>query len=153
MAMTPADQRASDPASPAAIVTTYLTAYLSGEIATAQPPARDDFSFRAPLAETAGTKDVYFAGPDQKARYIRDFRILRQWQDADEVATVYEIGVQAPAGTASMFMHEWPSRRCTSTYSKTTSGRRRAIACLTIMACLVRHDAKGASRHGRGARP
>jgi predicted SnoaL-like aldol condensation-catalyzing enzyme len=111
MAMTPADQRTDDPSSPAAVVTSYLTAYLSGEIATAQSLVRDDFSFRAPLIETGGTKDAYFAGSGQKARYIQGFRILRQWQDGDEVAAVYEIDVQTPAGAASMLMHEWHTIR------------------------------------------
>lgn len=111
MVTTPTDRRADDPSSPAAIVTSCLTAYLSGEIAKAQSLVRDDFSFRAPLMETGATKDVYFAGSDQKTQYIQDFRILRQWQDADEVATVYEIDVQTPAGAASMLMHEWHTVR------------------------------------------
>lgn len=96
------------PASSAArIVTEYLTAYLSGEPPKASSMVREDFSFRAPLIETAGTKDVFFAGSDRKAAYIRAFRILRQWEDGDEVSTVYEIDIQTSEGAASLLMHEW----------------------------------------------
>ncbi|MGH9054437.1 MAG: hypothetical protein ACRDYY_01005 [Acidimicrobiales bacterium] len=90
-----------------AVVTEYLTAYLSGDIARAQSMVSADFSFRAPLIEVTATKDVFFAGSDRKAGYIRAFRILRQWESDDEVSTLYEIDVETSAGTASLLMHEW----------------------------------------------
>jgi hypothetical protein len=90
-----------------AVVSEYLTAYLSGNIDHARSLVREDFWFRAPLIETTATKDVYFAGSDEKLALIRDFRIVAQWEGGDEVSTVYEIDVQTPAGTASMLMHEW----------------------------------------------
>ncbi len=91
----------------ARIVTEYLTAYLSGEISTASQLVREDFSFRAPLIEAAASKGVFLAGSDRKASYVRAFRILRQWEDGDEVSTLYEIDIQTSEGAASLLMHEW----------------------------------------------
>ncbi len=99
---------ASPPAPSAAeVVTEYLTAYLSGNIPKAKSMIRGDFSFRAPLIENTATSDVFFAGADRKAGYLRGFTILRQWEDADEVSTLYQIDVNTPSGNASMLMHEW----------------------------------------------
>jgi hypothetical protein len=93
--------------SAAEVVTEYLTAYLSGNIPKARSMIGADFVFRAPLIENTATTDVFFAGADRKARYIRSFAILRQWENGDEVSTLYRIDVNTPSGNASMLMHEW----------------------------------------------
>jgi len=89
------------------VVTAYLTAYLSGDIPTARSMIKDDFSFRAPLLESTASKDVFFAGAERKASYIRSFSILRQWEDGNEVSTLYRLEVSTSSGSASMLMHEW----------------------------------------------
>ncbi|WP_181799042.1 nuclear transport factor 2 family protein [Kitasatospora acidiphila] len=88
-------------------MTEYLAAFLAGDIAKARSAVSDDFSFRAPLMPIRGTKEQFFAGAERKTGLIRDFRILRLWQDGDEVSCVYEIDVSTPAGQASMLLHEW----------------------------------------------
>jgi len=50
---------------------------------------------------------VFFAGSDRKAGYIGGFKILRQWEDGDEVSTLYEIDIRTREGAASLLMHEW----------------------------------------------
>lgn len=101
------DSSLSSTSSPATVVADYLTAFLSGDIAKARSAMTDDFTFRAPLVHANGTKEVFFAGAEHKSALIRDFRILRLWQDGDEVSCVYEIDVETPAGRASMPLHEW----------------------------------------------
>jgi len=92
---------------PASVVTEYLTAYLSADISKASSMVREDFSFRAPLVENTADKAIFFAGSERKAAYVRGFRILRQWQDGDDVSTLYELDIRTREGEASLLMHEW----------------------------------------------
>ncbi|MEW2624746.1 nuclear transport factor 2 family protein [Streptomyces sp. NPDC048106] len=92
---------------PATVVADFLAAFFSGDIARARTAVSEDFSFRAPLMTTGGTEAEFFAGAERKTELIQDFRILRLWEDGDEVSCVYEIDVRTPAGHASMLLHEW----------------------------------------------
>jgi len=90
---------------PDEIVTTYLTAFFGGDIATARGLVHDDFRFVAPL--DSGGIDEFFAGAERKAALIRNLRIQRLWSDADEVATVYELEIETATGSASLQVFEW----------------------------------------------
>lgn len=94
---------------PAHIVRDFLQAFMSGEIARAKGMVCDDFAFRAPLHDGVGGQDAYFAGADEKVRFIRGFRILHQWEDGDEVSTIYELDLGTPANHATMRISEWHS--------------------------------------------
>lgn len=96
-------------ASPARIVRDFLQAFMSGESARARDMVCDDFAFRAPLHDGVGGQEAYFAGADEKARFIRGFRILHQWEDGDEVSTLYELDLGTPAKHATMRISEWHS--------------------------------------------
>jgi predicted SnoaL-like aldol condensation-catalyzing enzyme len=96
---------------PAEIVTKFLRAFTSGEVEAARQMTTDDFSFQAPLWEGRGDKRAYFAGAEKKAEYVRTFRILRQWQDGDEVATIYELDIRTPKGRAVLPISEWHTVR------------------------------------------
>jgi hypothetical protein len=61
---------------PAEIVTRFLSSYHGGRIADARAMLTDDFSFRAPLVEE-GSREVFFAGAEEKSALVRGFRILR----------------------------------------------------------------------------
>lgn len=92
---------------------------MSGDIDRARRMVSEDFSFQAPLHEGHGSKSAYFAGAEEKTRFIHAFRILRQWADGDDVSTVYELDIQTPEGTATMAMSEWHTVHAglvTSTY-------------------------------------
>jgi hypothetical protein len=91
---------------PSEIVTRFLSSYHGGRIADARAMLTEDFSFRAPLVGD-GSQEVFFAGAEEKSALVRGFRVLRQWEDADDVSTLYEIDVETEAGAASMLMHEW----------------------------------------------
>ncbi|MGB3496807.1 MAG: nuclear transport factor 2 family protein [Rhodanobacter lindaniclasticus] len=94
-------------ASASQIVTEFLQAFMSGDIDKASKMVREDLSFRAPLHEGCGNKAAYFAGAESKTRFVRAFRILRQWVDDDEVSTVCELDMVTPEGAATMAMSEW----------------------------------------------
>jgi hypothetical protein len=89
------------------VVQSFLHAFLSGDTIGARSMVRDDFSFRAPLVDTGGTKDDFFVAADAKTRSIGGFHVLRQWHDGNDVSTVYEIDVRTLAGAATMLLHEW----------------------------------------------
>src|SRR5690242_9220849 len=99
------------PATPSALVSAFLHAFMSGDIERASAMVSENFSFRAPLHEGLGDKAVYFAGAERKTRFIRALRILRQWADGEEVSTVYELDIQTPEGAATMSMSEWHTVR------------------------------------------
>lgn len=88
-------------------MTAFLHAFMSGDVDKASRLVSEDFSFRAPLQEGRGDRSVYFAGAAEKVRFIRAFRILRQWVDGDDVSTVYELDIQTPEGSATMPMSDW----------------------------------------------
>lgn len=90
----------------AAVVQRYLEVFLSGDIDAAQRLVRRDFRFRAPLIEV-GSRDTWFAGAEAKMRYIRGFRVLRQWHEGADVSTLYELDVRTAAGSAHLLVHEW----------------------------------------------
>jgi ketosteroid isomerase-like protein len=90
---------------PDEIVTTYLTAFFGGDIATARGLVHEDFRFAAPL--DSGGIEEFFAGAERKAALIRKLRIQRLWSDADEVATVYELDIETATGNASLPVFEW----------------------------------------------
>ena len=92
---------------PSELVTSFLQAFMSGDVEKASSMVSKDFSFRAPMHQGEGGKAAYFAGAERKTRFIDAFRILRQWQDGDDVCTVYELDVRTPEGSATMAMSEW----------------------------------------------
>lgn len=108
MTTTPLEhQNEITPRRPAEVVREFLQAFFSGDTETARTYIGDDFSFRAPRIEGRGDQAAFFGGAEAKARYVRNLRILRQWEDGDDVSTVYELEVETPDGSASLLMHEW----------------------------------------------
>lgn len=91
----------------AEIVASFLKAFMSGDIDRASQMVSEDFSFRASLQDGAGNKAAYFAGARDKARFLEAFRILHQWEDGDEVSTIYELDIHTKEGAATVPMSEW----------------------------------------------
>jgi ketosteroid isomerase-like protein len=89
------------------IVSDFLGAFLSGDVDHAKELISPNFSFRAPMHTGVGDAQAYFGGAEAKARLIEDFRILRQWEDGGDVATIYEIDIRTDEGRATLPMTEW----------------------------------------------
>lgn len=95
--------------SPARIVNDFLKAFYAGQTDLARGMMHDDFVVRAPLLDHPAGIDRYFQGAGRKARCIRDFQILRQWQDGEDVSTFYQIDVGLPDNHAPLRIFEWHS--------------------------------------------
>ena len=56
-------------------------------------------------------REAFFAAAEGKDRLVRCFRMLRQWEDGEDVCSLYELDVETPAGAASLVMSEWHTVR------------------------------------------
>ena len=84
----------------------YLTAFTSGDMNTAQSLVADDFTLDGPMMQVEG-KEAFFAGAAQLAPVVRGFKMLRQFEDGDDVCSIYEFQVGSPATPGSVTMTEW----------------------------------------------
>lgn len=88
------------------VVNEYLTAFTSGDFARARTLVADDFSFQGPFIQS-DNKEAFFAGAAGLLPIVRGHRLQRQWEDGDDVCSVYELNVETPAGAGSVLMMEW----------------------------------------------
>jgi YHS domain-containing protein len=94
----------------AEIVNAYLAAYTSGDVDRAASLVSEDFSFQGPMQTTAGRsalrKIAAHLGPN-----ARGHRVLRQWQDGDEVCTIYQLSVETGSEATPVLVSEWNTVR------------------------------------------
>jgi YHS domain-containing protein len=91
---------------PAEIVNAYLTAYTSGDVDRAASLVSENFSFQGPMHATAGRSALRKIVAHVAAN-ARGHRVLRQWQDGDEVCTIYQLSVETDAEATSVLVSEW----------------------------------------------
>jgi hypothetical protein len=84
---------------PSRVVNQYLEAFWSGDFDTARTLVADAFSFQGPFLQT-DDKQAFFAGSSGLLPIMRGYRLLRQWEDGDEVCSVYEFNVGTRPGRA-----------------------------------------------------
>ena len=72
---------------PSEIVNSYLTGYTSGDVDRAASLVSEDFSFQGPMQATAGRSALRRIVAHVAAN-ARGHRVLRQWQDGDDVCTL-----------------------------------------------------------------
>ncbi len=84
----------------------YLSAFTSGDMDTARSLIADDFSFAGPMLQVTG-KEEFFAGASQLLPIMQGYRMLRQWEDGDEVCSIYEFKIETPAAAGAIVMTEW----------------------------------------------
>ncbi len=94
----------------AALFTAYLDAFTSGDLDRAVDLVTDDFSFEGPLLQSAG-KQAFRQGSQQAAAIANGYRMLRQFEDGDEVVSIYEFEVGPPATPGRVVMTEWNTIR------------------------------------------
>lgn len=88
------------------VVVDYLDAFASGDFEAARRLVTDDFSFAGPMVQVQGKED-FFAASAQLVPIVRGYRMLRQWEEGEEVCSVYEFNMETPAATGSVLMAEW----------------------------------------------
>jgi ketosteroid isomerase-like protein len=92
------------------LVNEYLSAFYSGDFETAGAVLADDFHFMGPFIE-ATSKDSYLSSAARLATIVRGHHRLRQWQDAQEVCSIYEVCLETSVGAGTVFMSEWHTVR------------------------------------------
>jgi SnoaL-like domain len=95
---------------PSEIVNAYLTAYTSGDVDRAASLVSEDFSFQGPMQATAGRSALRKIVAHVAAN-ARGHRVLRQWQDSNEVCTIYQFNVETAAELTSLLVSEWNTVR------------------------------------------
>jgi YHS domain-containing protein len=95
---------------PTAIVNAYLAAYASGDVERAASLVSEDFCFQGPMRATTGRSALRDIAA-HVAPHARGHRILQQWQNGDEVCTIYELNVETGTEATSLLVSEWDSVR------------------------------------------
>jgi ketosteroid isomerase-like protein len=84
----------------------YLDRFTSGDVDGAAELLADDFAFTGPMLQAEG-KERFLAGASGLGPIARGNRMLHQWEDGDEVCSIYEFLLETPAGAGSIPMAEW----------------------------------------------
>jgi YHS domain-containing protein/ketosteroid isomerase-like protein len=140
---------------PAEIVNSYLTAYTSGDVDQAASLVTEDFSFQGPMQATAGRSGLRKIVAHVAAN-VRGHRVLHQWQDGDEVCTIYQLSVETGREATSVLVSEWNTVRgghvAASLMVFDTGpfrGARQANATLVDPVCGMTVDPATAAAHRR----
>ena len=92
------------------VVNRYLNAFTSADMEGARALVAEDFSFRGPMMQVEG-RDAFFEGASGLAPVVRGYELLRQWEEGDEVCSVYDFKIESPAGAGAVTMSEWNTVR------------------------------------------
>ncbi|HEY2180487.1 MAG TPA: nuclear transport factor 2 family protein [Solirubrobacteraceae bacterium] len=84
----------------------YLDRFTAGDAIGAADLLTDDFSFHGPILQSEG-KEAFLEGAQGLGPVVRGNEMLRQWEDGEEVCSVYEFKVKTPVGEGSIPMTEW----------------------------------------------
>ena len=84
----------------------YIDAFTSGDGATAAGLLADNFKFHGPMLQ-ADTKAAFLEGAAQLCPIVRGYKMLKQWEDGDDVCSVYDFQIETPKGKGAITMSEW----------------------------------------------
>jgi predicted SnoaL-like aldol condensation-catalyzing enzyme len=96
--------------SAAEIFRTYLERFTSGDTSGAAELLTDDFRFHGPMLQSEG-KAAFLAGSAQLGPIMRGFEIHRQWEEGNQLCSIYDFKIETPVGAGSIPMAEWNSLR------------------------------------------
>lgn len=94
----------------AEIFRTYLTKFTSGDRDGAARLLTDDFRFDGPMLRSEG-KAAFLEGSAGLCPIMRGADVHRQWEEGDELCSIYDFRIETPAGAASIPMAEWNTFR------------------------------------------
>jgi len=92
------------------VFTNYFKAFTSGDVDKALGMITDDFSFAGPLLQAEG-KEAFAEGAQMAAAIATGFTMHRQVEHGDEVVSMYDFEVGAPATPGKVTMTEWNTIR------------------------------------------
>jgi YHS domain-containing protein/ketosteroid isomerase-like protein len=140
---------------PAEIVNAYLAAYTSGDVDRAASLVSENFFFQGPMQTTAGTSALRKIVAHVAAN-ARGHRVLRQWQDGDEVCTIYQLSAETDTEATSVLVSEWNTVRGGQVASSLMlfdtgpfRGARKANATVVDPVCGMIIDPATAAAHRR----
>jgi hypothetical protein len=88
------------------VVNGYLGAFAAGELDRAADYLAAGFSFSGPFARYE-TKQEFPAGASPLTAVLRGHQMLRQWEDGEDVCSVFLLNLASPLGAASVLTSEW----------------------------------------------
>lgn len=94
----------------AEIYRSYLRLFTSGDKAGAAELLTDDFRFHGPMLQSEG-KAAFLEGTESLCPIMRGADVHRQFEEGDEVCSVYDFKIETPAGVTSIPMAEWTTFR------------------------------------------
>jgi ketosteroid isomerase-like protein len=92
------------------IFRTYLARFTSGGWEGAAELLTEDFRFHGPMLRSEG-KAAFLAGSAGLCPIMRGAEVHRQWEEGDELCSIYDFRIETPVGAASVPMAEWNSFR------------------------------------------
>jgi len=92
--------------SAAEVFRSYLDRFTAGDLEGASALLSEDFEFQGPMLQVRG-RDAFLDGASGLLPIVRGNRMLRQWEDGEEVCSVYEFNVETGAGSGAIPMSEW----------------------------------------------
>ncbi|MEN8239735.1 MAG: nuclear transport factor 2 family protein [Actinomycetota bacterium] len=94
----------------ATVVRSYLDAFTSGDFDAALAFIADDFSFEGPMLQSVG-KAAFIEGSQAAQAMARGYTMHRQLEDGDDVVSIYDFELGAPATPGTVLMTEWNTVR------------------------------------------
>jgi hypothetical protein len=88
------------------VVNGYLGAFAEGELDRAADYLATGFSFSGPFAQYE-TKQEFLAGASPLAAVLLGHQMLRQWEDGEDVSSVFLLHLASPLGSGSVLTSEW----------------------------------------------
>ncbi len=88
----------------------YLDAFTSGNIDEAKELVAEDYSFVGPMMQAEG-KTAFFEGAAGLRTIVDGYKMLHQWEDGDEVCSIFEFKIKSPVGGGAVLMSEWATVR------------------------------------------
>jgi ketosteroid isomerase-like protein len=94
----------------AEIFRAYLERFTSGDRDGATELLTDDFLFHGPMLRSEG-KAAFLEGSAALSPIMRGADLHRQWEEGDELCSIYDFKIETPVGAASIPMAEWSTFR------------------------------------------
>jgi ketosteroid isomerase-like protein len=88
------------------LVTQYLDAFASVDFKTTRGLLHEDFSFAGPIDQVEG-RDAFLEGATRLIPLMNGCRVLNQWEDGNDVCSIYDFRLRTPVATGAVVMAEW----------------------------------------------
>ncbi|MDB4955079.1 MAG: hypothetical protein JWO36_2648 [Myxococcales bacterium] len=92
------------------LVNEYLSAFYAGDFARAGTHVAEDFRFKGPFVD-ASDKRAFFESAGRLAPIVRGYDMLHQWQEDNDVCSIFDLRLQTPLGSGSVTCCEWHTVR------------------------------------------